>query len=101
MIQKIFFVLVVINFTACGNKRANKLTNEAQAQFEYHFAILDSVMKASRGDTIFHCCFQSILFMQKHTKIIATPSGDILGKSSYTESDLENWHRWYKEHFPK
>jgi|GEM_PF-2582426 len=74
-------------------------TKKKKALFEQHFKNLDSVVKANPNDTTYRCCYQSILFMVKNTKIEVSTDGTTLGRVSFNKSDWLQWHAWYKKRY--
>jgi len=89
-----------------NNKQQNANTSEMKntqnmpdANFEYHFHILDSASNANVADSIYTCCTQSIKFMEINTSIDAQSDGTLLGKLSFSKVDLQKWHEWYEKKY--
>ena len=78
-----------------NNYPKNKKLEVNDSGFLYHFAILDSAVKLPPYDTMYHCCYNSISYMEFNTGIEADVEGDYSGATGFKKSDLENWHNWY------
>ena len=65
--------------------------------FNYHYKVVDSVLKKSPYDTsaVF---MRSIGFMERLTGIKAHPDGDYFGWHAVTRKDLLNWRKWHQKH---
>jgi len=72
-----------------------------RSEFQKHFKILDSVVKASPHDTIYCCYKASVEFMVRYTKIEVSTDANIAGRSSFSKSDLERWHAWFDKKYKR
>ena len=90
----VFFLLVTVSY---GQSRQYKsISKKEQRNFIAHFNCLDSCASSNPTDTIYGCCKQSIDFMVTRTKIEITPDvTSFIGRTSFTRTDLENWHSWF------
>lgn len=69
-----------------------------KANFEYHLRNLDSAAKTSISDTII-CCFNSIYFMERNTKIEGEGPATYFGKLFFTKKALMKWHQWFNKNY--
>jgi hypothetical protein len=92
-------ILVVIS---CNNKHNSSAKNKRiKKEFLTHFKILDSAVSSNKSDTIYHCCTNSIQFMELNTGIDAYSDGTFIGKLSFSKNNWHNWHNWFNERFKK
>src|SRR4051812_618733 len=84
-----------------GDVRKNTSTEISDTSFEYHFNILDSVVKANPNDTIYACCIPSIKFMEIKTGIEAHSDGTYFGKLYFSKEDLQKWREWWDKMYKK
>lgn len=90
-----------------GNKSQNKIfpviyqlkQKPKRSAFLQHFALLDSIVKANPYDTIYCCYKASVEFMVRSTKIEISTGANIAGRSSFSKSDLVNWHAWFDKKY--
>lgn len=75
----------------------NSNTRLQDSLFQYHFKILDSIIKIHPKDTFYYETNPSIRFMETNTTIEAHSEGTQLGRLGFTKKDLENWHEWYEK----
>ena len=104
--MKIFLICISFYSLSCNtNQQSNKSieTNMSAGDttFQYHFNLLDSAAKANPNDTVYHCCTQSIKFMEIKTDIESRSDGTLLGKLSFTKQELQKWHEWYDKKYKK
>ena len=77
-------------------KESNSIGKKVEdTEFVYHFSMLDSVATKNPNDSIYDCCTQSVKFMEINTGIDAHSDGTLVGKLSFSKSDLSRWHEWY------
>lgn len=95
--------LISCSLVYCGNQSNPNKNNEQNSEigtvdsFKYHFQILDSVVQRSPIDTFYHCCTQSIEFMEEKTEIEPSSPDGFFGRLYFTKIDLEKWHEWYEK----
>ena len=94
MSRYLTLLLLVIGVNSYGQK-----ISERQS-FNTHFKILDSLASVTRNDTIYTGRYvESISFMEKHTKIHSSTSGNFYGRLGFTKENLRLWHEWYNKRY--
>ncbi|HRX92571.1 MAG TPA: hypothetical protein P5158_00560 [Chitinophagaceae bacterium] len=107
-----FFIVMVYLYSSCSNDEQRNLPQENKdfesishfsldSAFLHNFQILDSVVKTKPKDTLYQCCYHSIAFMEKNTRIEADVDGDYIGPIGFKKEDLKRWHDWYDKEFLK
>ena len=92
----LFFLFSITGVNTYGQKVDKKQS------FDSHFKILDSLASTTKGDTIYTGRYvESISFMEKHTKIHSSTSGNFYGRLGFTKENLRMWHEWYDRRYRK
>jgi hypothetical protein len=74
-------------------------TNLVRNDFLSHFNILDSIAHANINDTVYVGGTASIQFMEVNTAIDAHSQGTLIGKVTFSQEDLNNWHAWFNKKY--
>ena len=89
-------ILLLVSLNSFGQRVNTKKL------FVTHFNILDSLASLSNVDTVYSVnSVESVHFMEKHTKIYSSTSGNFYGRLGFTKQNLEQWHEWYKKKYGK
>lgn len=76
-------------------RQGSMVPNTFDSISQYHCNILDSAAKNPPKDTMYHCCYNSVNFMEATTGIAADVEGDYAGATGFKKTDLQKWHQWY------
>jgi len=107
--MKYSFALLLVTFLSCNNDKEQIVETKGpypafvrpkkpeipDSLFQYHFKILDSAARYPYQDTMYHCCYDAINFMELYTGIEADVDGDYFGTTGFKKEDLRKWHQWY------
>jgi hypothetical protein len=92
------YILIIFLLVASSNSFGQRV--KTKQSFAIYFRILDSLALVTNTDTVYAVkSVESVHFMEKHTKIYSSTTGNFYGRLGFTKHNLEQWHEWYRKKY--
>ena len=89
------YILIIFLLAASSNSFGQRA--KTKQSFAICFRILDSLALLTNTDTVYAVkSVESVHFMEMHTKIYSSTTGNFYGRLGFTKDNLKQWHEWYR-----
>jgi hypothetical protein len=110
--KSLICILLISSVASCNNKQKQQAAEKQEPKRQIsprhripdsillsHFRILDSAARMPAKDAMYHCCLNSVNFMESYTGIEADVESDYFGATGFKKQDLQKWHEWYDKEY--